>query len=556
MNISKPITYNAYYCYHNINKRRNNKFIIIIICILLTISIIVLLGINLETVHTFTIQSKQIYDTIHEYNSEQSLLLLDSNVDLNTNNVHNNTSSTLSSSSTNKRTLFLHVGPPKTGSTTLQCTLESYRLQLKQDNISYIGRPENCPPSVVIGRNIQHEFNIFTKALVTDFSCHVQLLQWEKEYNNNHNHNTSIDDINHNNNIISSLPSCWEPFISRLQYYKQNNQNVIFSDEAMSNSLARTKEYRPGLRYPWIALKLLLKSMGWDVRILIVHRPLFDYLPSVYVEKYKYGPGKIRLRRWFGNGLCPNYNGKQIPKPFDYPSYDITIQGLLEKDQILYPTPAQIYELFQQHGYSNDQIYLVDMMKRIIHKQSGLEQDFIQYIICEIFPETIHTCNELVNNKIRLDKKDQSRSSTTSSTSPQLNPSLSLHYDLIAVEACQLGILNGTIVSRGIAQTAIQYHQEVDLNLTSIDFPLICPSDEKLHEIFNVSLIHEQRLRQNRDNEVMNANEKNYDDYFWNIVVKKKKKFCTVDSKMVVEDPKWIEYFAALNDREHKRGSE
>ena len=42
--------------------------------------------------------------------------------------------------------------------------------------------------------------------------------------------------------------------------------------------------------------------MGWGVNILIVHRPLFDYLYSVYVEQYKYGPAKVRLRRWFNDG--------------------------------------------------------------------------------------------------------------------------------------------------------------------------------------------------------------------------------------------------------------
>ena len=53
---------------------------------------------------------------------------------------------------TNKPTLIIHIGPPKTGSTTLQCTLESLRPQLEKDNIVYIGRPECTNANPPIGQ--------------------------------------------------------------------------------------------------------------------------------------------------------------------------------------------------------------------------------------------------------------------------------------------------------------------------------------------------------------------------------------------------------------------
>jgi len=74
-----------------------------------------------------------------------------------------------------KPIFILHIGPPKTGSTTLQCELESLRIELAKDGYHYIGRPE-CPGSVVdIKQMHKNQFRIFAKALVTSYDCHRQL---------------------------------------------------------------------------------------------------------------------------------------------------------------------------------------------------------------------------------------------------------------------------------------------------------------------------------------------------------------------------------------------
>lgn len=56
-----------------------------------------------------------------------------------------------------------------------------------------------------------------------------------------------------------------------------------------------------------------------------------------------------------------------------------------------------------------------------------------------------------------------------------LNPSKSLFYDFIAVDACQKGLFNSTLFMRSYVRYAIQQRQEVEWGLSALDFPLICP---------------------------------------------------------------------------------
>ena len=466
-----------------------------------------------------------------------------------------------------KPKFIIHVGPPKTGSTSIQCTLESLRQELIQDEIIYIGRPE-CHSQKDTRVDIDHQtkkiFRLFEKALVIGFDCHKQLIQYERN-------NTSIEDLI---SLSLSLP-CWGQFVQQLQAYKEKGNNIIFSDEAMSNRIARVKRYRPNVPYPFYSLKTILEHLGWDVRILIIHRPLYDYLPSVYVEQYKIGPSKVLLSRWFGDdttigtnsttsSICPSQNGRVIPKPFDSKpqTKEITIANLLEENQKLYSTPAQVVEIFLEKRFN---IIVVDMMEKFTSNKNGKEFDFIQYIICEIFPNTLNTCNALL---LHNEGTESSSSSITSAAGAaekvemskseiiqKLNPSLSLHYDSIAVEACRKGIINGSQISREVARSTIQRYHEIDLGLKPNDLPLDCPNDDQYNHILNASLDHQKRicnqlqlLELDVDGIESKCSQKaknmtHHQDQFWKSV-NEKKKFCSVNVSLVLNDVKWIEFLS------------
>ena len=383
----------------------------------------------------------------------------------------------------------------------------------------------------------------------------------------------------------------------------------------MSNRVTRMKQYRPELPYPWITLKSTLEEMGWDVRILIIHRPLYDYLPSVYTEIYKYGPNKIKLRKWFGGdtsssdgtaaaavaaaAVCPSQGGRIVPRPFDIATQEITIARLLDPHLKLYPTPAQVYELFQNHGFT---ILLVDMMEQIkvetsatatasaaattsiIYDGKGGYFNFIEHIVCHQLPGTVHTCKALLDTANTSNNDPMNTSNNTEQQQQQQlqaahrNPSLSLHYDFIAVEACQKGLFNGTILERRVVNLAIQNYQEQVLGLSPNDFPLVCPSDGILQDILDKSLDQERRLAcssyyNNNNNNNNNSNssssssssniitmsgssgsscswdysdeESRHKEMFWK-AARDKKKFCTVNSKLVVQDEKWIQFFSTI----------
>ena len=437
-----------------------------------------------------------------------------------------------------KPVFILHVGPPKTGSTTLQCTLERLRQALEKDNIVYIGRPE-CQDLKI---DIDHKrtFKLFENALVNGFNCHKELIDMEKS-NMENMYDSNMD-------VLISFPSCWNEFLQQLEKYFIDGKNVIFSDEAMSNRIALSRQYKPNIPYPWKSLKSALETMKWNVKVLIVHRPLYDYLPSVYIDQFKYGHGKIRLQRWFNTGKdgdkCPSQNGREIPRPFQTEGNEITIARLLKTGQNLYPTPAQIYQIVQNHGL---QLILVDMMS----KPNG--KDFIERIICDKFPGTGHTCNELGDHKKSTNTKmEQDDSSSNISKSERWNKSPSLFYDFVAVQACQKGLIDGNTISRVLAQRAIESRLENELNLSPNDFPLECPNDHVMENILNKSIEHERIIRNH------NCQTNDCDEYHWNLneetrhkeqfwdTVRTKKKFCTVDSKRVIADIEWVNFFRAI----------
>uniref|UniRef100_A0A7S1Z3S5 Uncharacterized protein n=1 Tax=Ditylum brightwellii TaxID=49249 RepID=A0A7S1Z3S5_9STRA len=518
-------------------KNRDHKKVFIFLCILV-IFIIVILEITIHKENTvLNFDYTLDYDTssnvlLNEKTTPQLATLNDNRIvqmDGQNNNISNK-----------KPKFIIHVGPPKTGSTTLQCTLESLRSQLDQDGIVYIGRPECHNQRIHIGDETKKEFRLFDKALVLGYDCHKQLIEYQTQ--------NMIDGNNSGTSTTSGLPlpSCWDDFIHHLGSYKEQNKHVIFSDEAMSNRIARTWQYRPDIPYPFQALKSVLENMGWDVQVLIIHRPLYDYLPSVYIEKYKIGPNKIRLRKWHEQGInngtnCPAQNGRIVPRPFDGKptTNEITIANLLDKEQKLYPTPAQVIEIFLRSEFN---VIAVDMMEKKFSSNHNKELDFIQHIICNVFPATHNTCKALL--EVTKNEKNEEESNTK-----QLNPSLSLFYDFIAVEACAIGVLNGTQISRDIARDGIQRYHEIVQGLKPNDLPLICPSDAEIEQILNASLDHQERICRNVE---AKCNEEAKDmirhqSNFWKSI-DEKKKFCTVDTNKVLKETQWIEFLSSSSN--------
>ncbi|GFH44326.1 hypothetical protein CTEN210_00800 [Chaetoceros tenuissimus] len=428
----------------------------------------------------------------------------------------------------NRPLFIIHVGPPKTGSTTLQCTLESLRDKLEQDNFAYIGRPECI--GLDIQRHHKQEFNLFASALVTDFACHQKLqnLTYIQKYKN--------DNANATNNMDAPALECWRKFIDRVSYYKEQNMNVIFSDEAMASRILGVISYRPNIPYPWDALHTVLG--GWDVRFITLHRPLYEYLPSVYNERYKVGPNKQKLCLWYNSGeegdKCIDQGGRKVPKPFDLENGVVTIAGLMEPSQKLCTFPLDLYEELKRRV---SHVKLVDMN----HREKDGNDDFITEIICHQIHGAIMTCNSLLETRKNKSDKEESPAIVK-----QRNPSMPLHYDFIAMEACKRGFIkNSTTLSREYVRNSIRHHHEEVNGLKANDFVLDCPDEKTLQEILDLSLDHERRLR--GTDGWGEENKEQFKQAFWKSA-NEKKKFCTVDAASVVENIEWRSFFEGLTN--------
>jgi len=114
-----------------------------------------------------------------------------------------------------------------------------------------------------------------------------------------------------------------------------------------------------------------------------------------------------------------------------------------------------------------------------------------------------------------------------------------LLYDEITMAAYGAGLLN---VSRPVAQNRLrEYHESQNGNQTKARsaLPMICPSEETLNEILQLSLRAESEFSPHP------ISKEELGEKFEE--VKLKGSFCAVNTTMIMEDAKWRKVFAEIN---------
>ena len=81
----------------------------------------------------------------------------------------------------------------------------------------------------------------------------------------------------------------------------------------------------------------------------------------------------------------------------------------------------------------------------------------------------------------------------------------------------------------------IRAHQEITLNRTAIDFPWICPTDEDLQHILDMSIYWERELMPDMDDEedLRLSFQRTMD----------KKKLCNLDTEATLTMKEWKKFF-------------
>lgn len=181
----------------------------------------------------------------------------------------------MSNGESKELTFYLHAGPPKTGTTTLQCSLPLFSSQLKQDGFVFIGKVTDCP-----NRGFDRNFYVNPRSVANcinsyasdncDLSC---LLRIADESGNKCQHLKRMKGL--------------------LDQAKEQNLSVIYSSEGMFDGF----EFRPQFQE--------LIGTNYHVKVVVVYRRYYQWMLSRYnsLSKYQNGrPGRSILNKWLDEG--------------------------------------------------------------------------------------------------------------------------------------------------------------------------------------------------------------------------------------------------------------
>jgi len=387
-----------------------------------------------------------------------------------------------SSKGVDDRPLFiLHIGPGKTGSSALQAELELYGELLKEDNFYFIGIfPLRKPSLTQMG-----EFS--TEMTLQMFRCFQDdRLFCEK------------------NTIV-------EQFRQLLANHQAEGHNVIFSFENWS-----TLPTHELTEFKWAILKELLSS--FRVKVVMTYRRYYSWLPSLFNQYFK--QHFVQIDTGVRGDNWPDGGGMVMPSFADSFDENMTvIQPHLASYFHPNQDPLRAKEKWEEQFPGVSVLNMYD------------DGDLTKNFICKILPGATRAC-----------QAEKPRANWSKSELNLLrNPSVKLHYDMIATAAHERGWVNDGL-TRPEVRDAIQCRWQ-KLKVSENDY-LVCLSGSQYEEIFARSKDYE-KLMVPEFSETPGAISSFEKEFRENI---EKKKFCSVDPNLVLDDEglNWLNFFQEL----------
>ena len=336
--------------------------------------------------------------------------------------------------STGKPWFVIHMGPPKTATTTIEQEMTAYADYLQKDNYVYLGK-------------YYHQTKKRHPILETlrSVACQGQVYRARRDQ--------------------KDQPRCWTQMLDQLKEFK--GKNLLLSDEEFGFKWSRTiKEGDTPI--DWISLFRDI-SQDWNIVAVIGYRRLAEWLPSARQQNDRWYRGRAddRLVQWPPVG---EHLGALFPDILSYPQ--VAQDGR---------PPYYWFEYFTDDIIQNMEAYSVPYRMFNLHEKNiGLRTNFI----CNAVPDARVTCA-------------QSRFDDESGENLQANPgrSDSLFYDAIATKAADMKLIDKSKYSRHEVTTALQYYHEVVKNATAKELPLECPSEDELLALLDASLAKEFDLK-------------------------------------------------------------
>lgn len=215
--------------------------------------------------------------------------------------------------------LVIHVGPPKTATTTLQTALTHLQNRLSDDNYVYAGRYYNPfvnSSGTLIYNRTDSDLVKMMKTMFSKKTC-------ERAVRRN-----------------ASLTTCTVEFLQELDRYK-GGQNLLISDEALaSRSFEEPRAFA--------ALREAVQT-GRDPLIIIGYRRFFQWMRSDIHQQFRFDRKIRKVDEWPG----PKTAGRKVPDifPILYRNYPNTIKYTTSDRNRIEPyIPVQIFNMHGNYG--------------------------------------------------------------------------------------------------------------------------------------------------------------------------------------------------------------
>jgi hypothetical protein len=392
-----------------------------------------------------------------------------------------------------KPSLIIHVGPHKTGTTTIQTdAAEYFTAALAKDKYVYLGKASERRESRTIDNSIQNTLR--------SFGCvhRVLVAQGANQMQNS-----------------TKIPVCWKTLLKELEHYRQRNISIILSDEDLSHDSLFTRGVYSIPGYFDILSRALI---GWNVTIVIGYRRYAEWAMSS-LKQLQAGTCFRKQSGWKHEG------GEACAEPWEH------IPEWMHRQ----PWPsARVYHSYEQqvamwksHGFAT----------KILNFHHSPQQHLSTTLFCNVLTDTPHTCDFARNRSLRTKENALSVADAA--------------YSNIVFAAEERGIFNTTSPDHTrelLTKQLLHHHQQKlggDGAISSFrHLPLACPLQSELQELLNVSLVVEERFIPAFYNSPGNRDE--HTRSFWRMA-NERKELCKVDTGTLLDGvSSWMSLLAKL----------
>jgi len=329
----------------------------------------------------------------------------------------------------------IHVGPHKTASTTLQKIIWNGLANLFHDN--YFVPTEKLLPGVQ--KRIKTHANLAFCLQKLSY-CNVSL---------------------------------WSSFKHRSHVMAKMGKNILISSEELSQENVDIKKLYDILK-PWK-----------HVKIVVIYRRFYEWLPSIYFETNKNNACKTKIptfAEWLTNQTVAHF--------------------------------SKIYTTSVIHRY---QKFFEDVVVLNYH-----DRNFLENFFCNTTPDAFHVCNGMKKSSFLSNRKS------------------SLTYQIMAFEAFEKGLIRGennSTICNHYAH-ATKERTENESNLTEAEFPQHCISQSMIGKIFMMTLEAEELVARKFFNTTVDKSA-----LFTQMKHFTNRTYCSANITKILEEKSWQDFF-------------